>query len=295
MSRSRKIILFSKFPGTFIINGIQVGTILAMYTSGLLATSRFGWPSIFYFFGIIGIVSSLIFYCIGADSPADHPKICSVEVQYINASLGSLDRIAEDKKVVPWGAILRSAPNWAGIIAQCGNLWGMNFLLTQLPTYVKYVLGFDTSQSAGISALPYLAMWILGFPISFLSDYALRKGVRTVVVRKVCSTIGLWIPAICMTIFGLLHTENKAIDIAIMVIAIGFNSGTSCSTQIIQIDLSPNFTAPMTSFSNTLSNLVSLGAPYLCGLVVIDEVSMAWFSLLINDFIELNNCEHFRN
>lgn len=200
---------------------------------------------------------------------------------------------------MPWGAILRSAPNWAGIIANCGNLWGMNFLLTQLPTYVKYILGFDTSQvrarvrpyrtlplatsrdvtllfqSAGISALPYVAMWILGFPISFLSDYALRKGVSTVVVRKVCSTIGLWIPGVCMTVFGLLHTDNKAIDISIMIVAIGFSSGCSCSTQIIQMDLSPNYTAPITSFSNTLSNLVSLGAPYLCGVIVMDEVGSA--------------------
>lgn len=76
---------------------MPLGTIVGMSISGLLAGSRFGWPSIFYFFGIIGIIWSVLFYCLSADYPSDHSKIGPKELQYINNSLKSLNDSADNK------------------------------------------------------------------------------------------------------------------------------------------------------------------------------------------------------
>lgn len=128
-------------------------------------------------------------------------------------------------------------------------------------------------QSGTVSALPYIAMWFLGFPISFLSDYALRRGASTAIVRKTCAVIGLWIPAVSMLILGVIKTTNKTIIVSILIIGIGFNSASTCSTQINYIDLAPNFVPPITSLGSMIVNLVSLGVPYLFKFVVLDPVS----------------------
>lgn len=119
-----------------------------------------------------------------------------------------------------------------------------------------------------------MAMWLLGFPISFLSDYALRNGKSTTLVRKICSIIGYWIPALCMLILSIITTTNKTVIVGILIVAIGFNCGTTCSTQLNYIDLAPNYVAPMASFGNTLKNLTSLGMPYFFKFVITDPVSI---------------------
>ncbi|KAJ8672811.1 hypothetical protein QAD02_004071 [Eretmocerus hayati] len=258
--------------GSLVSNATQFGTLITLAISGVLAASRFGWPSIFYAVGTSGILWSILFLYAGADYPSEHPSISHEEAEYINTSLGSLDKIADaEKPKIPWKAILTSLPLWANIISNSGNIYGFYTLLTQLPTYMKYVLNFDISQNGGISALPYLAMWLMGFPISYLADYALAKGVSCACVRKVCSTIGLWIPAVALVVFCLVPTTDKVVPIAILVVAVGFNSGVSCSTQINHIDLSPNFTSTVAPIASTIHNVIGILAPYICGIIVTEE------------------------
>jgi ACS family sodium-dependent inorganic phosphate cotransporter-like MFS transporter 5 len=134
-------------------------------------------------------------------------------------------------------------------------------------------------QSGGISALPYLAMWLLGFPISFLADLALSKGVPVVIVRKFSNSIGLWIPAIAMLLLCVIKTTNSAVFVAILVVAIGFNCGTTCGFQINHIDLSPNFAGSMMSITNCMANVLGIVSPLICGLIVTEEVTAPPYSI----------------
>jgi ACS family sodium-dependent inorganic phosphate cotransporter-like MFS transporter 5 len=77
------------FVGTFAYAGGQLGTVLTMPISGQLAASSLGWPSIFYFFGILGIGWAVLFYCLGCDEPAVHSRISDAERVYIDQSLGN--------------------------------------------------------------------------------------------------------------------------------------------------------------------------------------------------------------
>ncbi|XP_016838631.1 putative inorganic phosphate cotransporter [Nasonia vitripennis] len=255
--------------GSFVMNGPQFGTVVTMPVSGLLAASGIGWPSIFYIFGAFGVAWSALMFCMGADHPSEHPRINPKEALYINNSLGNLDKAVDaEKPKVPWLSIITSVPMWALIIVHCGHNWGFYTLLTEMPSYMKSVLKFDITQSGGISALPYLAMWLLGFPISYLSDFALRKGLTIVAVRKISNTIGLWIPAAAMIVLCVVVTTDKVILVAILVVAVGFNCGITCGFQINHIDLSPNFAGPMMSITNGLANILGIVAPLICGAIV---------------------------
>ncbi|KAL7303619.1 hypothetical protein TKK_0003766 [Trichogramma kaykai] len=255
--------------GAFVMNGPQFGTVLAMPISGLLADSGAGWPGVFYFFGALGLAWSAAFYWIGVDYPSEHPSIDSRELEYINSCTGANDHTnVSIKSKVPWLKILTSVPIWSIIIVQSGFNWGFYTLLTELPNYMKSILDYDLTETGFVSAYPYLGMWLMGFPISVFADWAIvRGGLSTATTRKICNTVGLWLPALCMVVLCLVETDDSTVIVAIVVLAVGFQAGVTSGFQINHIDLSPNFAGTMMSLSNGFGNLTGLFAPIICGII----------------------------
>lgn len=73
---------------TIMFAGSFVGTVVAMPVCGLMA-ARFGWASLFYVFGSIGLIWYLIWCILIRDRPEDDPRISEAELKYIRESLGS--------------------------------------------------------------------------------------------------------------------------------------------------------------------------------------------------------------
>ncbi len=59
-----------------------------MYLLGLLA-NKLGWESVFYVFGVLGIVWFLFWWWLVYDTPQSHPTITRQEKEYILRSLGN--------------------------------------------------------------------------------------------------------------------------------------------------------------------------------------------------------------
>jgi MFS family permease len=66
-------------------SGARVGNIVALTLGSVLCIHGFdgGWPSLFYLFGIAGVIWTLLVVFITADSPADHRFISQQEKEYI--------------------------------------------------------------------------------------------------------------------------------------------------------------------------------------------------------------------
>lgn len=127
-------------------------------------------------------------------------------------------------------------------------------------------------QGGILSALPYLVTWILSFPMSWLSDFALKKGATRGTVRKVSNTVAHWGPAIALACMSVVPTNDYTSAIIILVLAVGLNAGSLCGFQINHIDLSPNFAGTMMSITNCAATVTSIIAPLICGIIVSDEV-----------------------
>ncbi|KAJ8679909.1 hypothetical protein QAD02_015696 [Eretmocerus hayati] len=265
--------------GSFVLNAVQFGTMISLPISGALAASRYGWPSIFYVFGAIGIAWSLLFYCTCADYPSEHPRIGSKELEYISESIGSLNKLTDDKEMyIPWKAILTSVPLWSAIVANVGSSWGFYTFFTQLPAYMEYILKFNISQSGMVSALPYLANWLLCFSFSYLSDFALQKGTPMVIVRKISSCIGSCLPALALILLCLTKTTDTVIILAMITVSVGLTSAACSGPPLTPIDLAPNFSGPIMAMDNCIENCLCLFAPYVCGIIIQDETDQdQWF------------------
>nr|XP_012143479.1 PREDICTED: putative inorganic phosphate cotransporter isoform X1 [Megachile rotundata] len=255
---------------TFVYAGGWIGNVICLLSSGLLSGSALGWPSCFYIWGGLSIVSGALFLFIGKESPTEHSSIPKDEKEYIETSLGITE--TDEKLPVPWMAILTSAPMWALLVTQAAQNWGFWMLLTKIPSYMSSVLNKNIQQNGALSSLPYLTAWLLSFPISYVSDLLIKRSILSVQAsRKICNSIGQWIPAAALIGLGYVDKEHPDIAIAVLVIAVACNIAIYCGHNVNHMDLSPNFAGALMGITNTVANICSILAPLVASIVVVDS------------------------
>merc|ERR550534_830784 len=183
-----------------VYSGAQAGTVLSLPISGFLCEA-FGWPSVFYVFGLLGLVWWVGWCYLVYDSPQTHPRISSSERRYILNSLAS-SKSCSSTMPVPWRKVFSSGPVWALVVVHVAQNYGFYTLLTELPTYMHNVLHFNMKSNAMLSALPYLAMLVVSLFATRLADYAITSGFDRTLVRKFFNSVGVYLPAVFIEAAG---------------------------------------------------------------------------------------------
>ncbi|XP_028173314.1 putative inorganic phosphate cotransporter isoform X1 [Ostrinia furnacalis] len=257
--------------GTFVYAGAQLGTIIEMTTAGFLSASPWGWPSVFYVAGIICLVWSVLWIVLGASAPGTSRWISMEEQKYIETNAAS-DELNSESLPTPWRSILTSLPFWSILIAHCGQGLGFWTLLTELPSYMNSVLGVKIEHGGVLSALPYIAMYILSFFFSWLSDFLVNRNIISLVAsRKIFNTIAFWGPAAALLGLSYLPAGHLTLAVVILTITVGLNGAHYVGFMLSHIDLSPNFASTLMGITNGCSAIFSIMAPLSVSAVIQDE------------------------
>ncbi|CAG5042967.1 unnamed protein product [Parnassius apollo] len=242
-----------------IYGGTQLGVALQLIVSGFLA-SAWGWKSIFYTNGILGALWTAAYLIFGSASPEQSKRISQEELKYIQTSLG---RVGKQKKhPTPWMKIITCFPFWATVVAHCGQNWGFFTLMTEMPTYMAKVLGVDLKRNGVFSSLPYLSMYLLSYPFGATTDLIIRRH---------------WGPALALIGLSYAPEGNMVFAVAMLTVTVGINAGHFSGYMLTLIDLAPNFSSSLMAISNFFSNITSLIAPLVCGIIIQDETDpMEW-------------------
>lgn len=160
----------SKFVTAYM--GSSIGAAITYPFCGLLI-SWFGWSSVFYITGTIGVIWFIAWWLLVYDSPAQHPRISEEEKLNLLNKIG--DVVTLNKLSTPWKDILLSRPVWMNILSEWGNLWGFYTLMTQAPTYFKIIHGWDIQMTGFFSGIPQLARVIIALLTSTFADYLLNN------------------------------------------------------------------------------------------------------------------------
>jgi MFS family permease len=97
-------------------SGSRIGNVVALSLGGYLCVNGFGggWPSIFYYFGIMGVCWFFIFIALTSNTPSNHKFISANEKEFI---LKETKKAIETRLIcqsrVPWKAILSSKACWS--------------------------------------------------------------------------------------------------------------------------------------------------------------------------------------
>lgn len=250
-----------------VYSGSQIGVVIAMPVAGLVSgiKSDGGWPWAFYIFGILGIVWLVLWSLLVYDTPSEHPWISEAERSYIEDSLvADLDRT---RPPVPWRHLAKSRAVWSLAWAHFGHNWGFYMLLTQLPTYMKNMLGFSLLSNGVYSSIPYILMTLNGCLNSVIADFLIKRRLMSIgAVRKMCNTVALYGSATFLLVITFIECDTRLIY-ALLVLAVGIDGGIYAGFQVNQVDLSPTFAGTLQAITNTLGCVPGILAPYVTGII----------------------------
>ncbi|XP_045409101.1 vesicular glutamate transporter 3 isoform X2 [Lemur catta] len=171
--------------------GSYAGAVVAMPLAGVLV-QYIGWSSVFYIYGMFGIIWYMFWLLQAYECPAAHPTISNEERTYIETTIGEgANLVSLSKFNTPWRRFFTSLPVYAIIVANFCRSWTFYLLLISQPAYFEEVFGFAISKVGLLSAVPHMVMTII-VPIGGqLADYLRsRKILTTTAVRKIMNCGG---------------------------------------------------------------------------------------------------------
>ena len=127
------------FLSTLVFNGTQFGTILTLSLSGILAEA-WGWQSIFYVFGSLSCLISILWVTCVHEAPSRHPRISEEEKALI---YDGNDVSKTQIPTAPYASMVTSLPVWALVVCFLGSGWGYFSLLNETPTYLNNIQHFN--------------------------------------------------------------------------------------------------------------------------------------------------------
>jgi len=245
---------------TAIIIGSSAGVTSGTFLAGVLC-DFFGWPFVFFVFGMVGSVWSISWFLLCYDSPNNHPRITAAERQYWETNIGTAD--SQVKPPTPWREILTSVPVWALAVAFFADTWGFFTLMTCLPMYMHDVLGVDTAKNGLFSALPFATALIVGLLSGWFCDW-LRARLSTTVVRKLICIVSFTVIACFLIIAGYIGC-NRALAVAVMCTIASSSAAGFSVVGVNQLDLAPLHAGKIMGLTYTVANFGSIAAPTAVG------------------------------
>ncbi|KAG0431077.1 hypothetical protein HPB47_022103 [Ixodes persulcatus] len=219
---------------SMVFTGSFTGTVIAMTATGVMSDSEFlgGWPSAFYVFGFSGCVWCIVWFTYIQNKPTEHPDSPGFSVSKLSGG-----------NVIPWCAILTSPAVWSLTATQWAHTYGSYTLMTELPNYLKNILGFGLTQNGLLSGVPYLMLSVLSLLVGWAADLVRRRNIATATtIRKFCDSVSAFGPALCLMAVTATPCERTLAVfwfwLAIALISFA-NSGFNCT----HVDMAPAFAA----------------------------------------------------
>ena len=188
--------------------GGALAPILSIYLAG-----EYGWRTVFYIFGSLGLVWASVWWIWFKDEPRDMKGISPEEVQLIeeNRSVKSTSH-----SLLPWKTVLKNGNLWALMGMYHFLLYGAYFYMSWMPEYLEKGRGIAKEDLGWMTSLPFIVGMVGCLVGGFASDYlAKQKGLKF--GRRYVGMFGLVMAGICMLIGSFIRDMN----IAIIFLALG--------------------------------------------------------------------------
>ena len=188
--------------------GGALAPILSIYLAG-----EYGWRTVFYIFGSLGLVWASVWWIWFKDEPRDMKGISPEELQLIeeNRSVKSTSH-----SLLPWKTVLKNGNLWALMGMYHFLLYGAYFYMSWMPEYLEKGRGIAKEDLGWMTSLPFIVGMVGCLVGGFASDYlAKQKGLKF--GRRYVGMFGLVMAGICMLIGSFIRDMN----IAIIFLALG--------------------------------------------------------------------------
>jgi len=227
--------------------------------------AHYGWRSLFYVVGAIGILFAVIFHRIYRD-PQDSQSVNQAELDLIAAGGGFTASSASSG--FSWAMVrkLVSTRQIAGAsIGQFCSNSTLVFFLTWFPSYLAEERGMTFIKAGFMVSLPYLGASLGVLLGGIFSDWLIRRTGSPTIGRKVPIITGL---LLCSTMVSANFLESNEAVIAVMSVAF-FGQGLAGLGWTLLSDVAPKEMMGLTGgLFNFFTNLAGIITPLVVGFVV---------------------------
>jgi len=264
------------FPGpergtaSAIFNSAQYFSLVAFAPLMGWLAHTFGWRSVFWVMGAVGVVAALVFVKL-IHSPLAHPAVNKAEIDYIEAG-GGLVRMEEasasNGAAFTWPNVKQVLSNRMLLGVYLGQ-YCINvltyFFVTWFPIYLVKDRGLSILQAGFTAALPALCGFAGGLLGGMISDGLLKKTGNLDIARKTPLLLGM-VLATCIILCN--YVEQEWLVIVIMAAAF-FGKGVASLGWAVVADTSPKEMAGVTGgIFNTFGNVAGIVTPIVIGYIV---------------------------
>ncbi|MFH4978976.1 hypothetical protein AB6A40_005685 [Gnathostoma spinigerum] len=254
---------------SFAFSGSYLGTVFAMPLSAMLGET-FGWPSIFYFFGLFSMAWCVIWVKNISELPENDSKITTEELTLLQRETTNTNTYS-----VPWILIFRSKAVWAIIAAHFCENWGFYIMLTNLPRILNDLMDYRLEKAGFVAALPYFIMGVLLIVSGSFSDMLIDRYAWSVDrTRKVIGSFGFLSQALLI----LLASANFSADLSLisLIASIGLGGVAWSAFSVNHLDIAPQYAGHLMGLSNTIATIPGMVAPIIVGAIVTDHLVSQW-------------------
>lgn len=240
----------------------------------------YGWPSVFYFMGALGIVLAFVWLKV-IYGPKNHPSISASELKYLEegGALVDLDgaKPAEAPKaqVATWPCIkeLLSSRMLLGVyIGQYCITTLTYFFLTWFPVYLVQERGMTILKAGFVASMPAIAGFLGGLFGGWLSDRLAKKGYSLSISRKTPIVLGMLMST---SMIACNYIETDTLVIAMMSLAF-FGKGVGALGWAVVSDTSPKEAGGLSGgLFNTFGNTAGITTPIIIGYIIQNTGSFA--------------------
>ncbi|GMS91194.1 hypothetical protein PENTCL1PPCAC_13369 [Pristionchus entomophagus] len=260
--------------------GTQFGNIVVLPLGGFLCMygPDGGWPSIFYLLGLVGVLWCAIWMWMAADRPMSHPRISAEEKSYIITSQeATMGKATTKAPSTPWRALLTSRAVWACWFGHFAGDWGAYTMLVCMPTFLRDVLGLELETLGLMSAVPYVAYFIMINVGGFASDYLREKKVMsTLNMRRTAILIALVGQAVFLVLSTFCGCGQDGLVIFFLTVGMAL-SGLQFSSYVVNyIDIASTHSGTVMGIGNTMSCLGGIVSPMITAAIVKDKTQEEW-------------------
>ena len=174
--------------------GEYVGLAIAAPLLAWMAVT-YGWHSVFYLTGGLGIVFAFVWLLFIRNSPQSDKRVSRSEIDLIESGGGAVKAAhsegSEHAKFSDIPKLLRHKRMVGALIGQFANTSTLFFFLTWFPTYLVEQKHFTLLKAGIMVTIPYLVALLGTLAAGSWSDWMLRRGVATTIARKTPIISGL--------------------------------------------------------------------------------------------------------
>jgi len=230
-------------------SGVAFGTMIALIVSPMIILA-FGWPSVFYISGALGLVWLVAWQLKAANGPEECRGVSPHELALIMAERASEVELADR---IPWRRIFREPAVWAIVIAHLCNNFGFYIILLWLPSYLNRTFHVPMERLGEFSVIPWIVAFIMQNSSGWFADGLHKRGMPLGTVRKLMQGSAFTIGALPLLVLPLARTPEMAI--ALVTLSIGGTALGGGGFAVNHFDVAPRYAGILMGISNTAATL----------------------------------------